>query len=47
MEDFLYSLGEKIEGFFSTTTAAIFGIVFVAVSATLVLLLLRHFEKRK
>jgi hypothetical protein len=44
--DFFWDLGESIENFFSTDLAAVLGLVFVASAAVLVLLLIRHFEKK-
>ena len=46
MADFFLDLGEKIESFFATDTAALLGAVFVAATVVFVLLLLQQFEKK-
>ncbi len=46
MEEFFWNLGDAIEDFFATDVAAIIGAAFVVSTVVLVLLLLRHFEKK-
>lgn len=46
MEQFFYNLGDKIEAFFKTDTAAFLGATFVVSTIVFVLLLLRIFEKK-
>ncbi len=46
MEQFFYDLGDKIEDFFATDTAAILGTVFIVAATVFVLIMLRIFEKK-
>ena len=46
MEQFFYDLGDKIETFFATDTAAILGAALVVTTVVFVLLLLKIFEKK-
>lgn len=46
MEDFFWNLGDAIEDFFATDTAAVIGAAFIAATAVFVILLLQQFEKK-